>query len=87
MTSYQHDVNKGGYEPINGDGIHPEVGKSKKKWMISGVIAVIVAVVLAVALRKPAAGASTKVAMDMIGLPIDEDGSIMLFDDLSKFLN
>jgi hypothetical protein len=85
MTSYQNDVNKGGYQPINGDGIHPDIGKSRKKWMISGVIIVIVGVILAVTLHKPA-GASTDAAMEKVGLPLNDDGSVMLFDDLKRFV-
>jgi hypothetical protein len=87
MASYQNDANKGGYEPINSNGIHPtDKGKSTKKWIISGVVVVVVGVILAVAFHKPA-GASTNAAMAKSGLPLNDDGSIMLFDKLSEFVH
>lgn len=86
MASYQNDANKGGYEPINSNGIHPtDKGKSTKKWIISGVVVVVVGIILAVAFHKPA-GASTNAAMAKSGLPLNDDGSIMLFDKLKRFV-
>lgn len=87
MTSYQNDVNKGGYEPINGNGIHPtdRNGKSTKKWIISGIAVVVVGIILAFAFHKPA-GASTNAAMEKSGLPLNDDGSVMLFDHLKRFV-
>ena len=86
MASYQHDSKKNGeYEPINGNGSHPSdnKGKSTKKWMIAAVI-VVVGILLAVTIHKPA-GASTDAAIKKSGLPLNEDGSVKLFDHLSKY--
>jgi len=87
MASYQHESNKGGYESINGNGTHPSDSneKSTKKWIISAVVIVIVGIILAVTFHKPA-GASIDDAMEKAGLPLNEDGSVMLFDDLKRFV-
>ena len=84
MASYQKDTNNGVYEPINGNGVHPsdKSGKSKK-WLITGIILAILGAILVGAIRKPA-GASTKDAIKKSGLPLNEDGSLLLFDKLSK---
>jgi len=86
MTSYQNDKSSGEYEPINGNGVHPsdKSGKSSKKWLITGVVVVIVGFILAV-LYKPA-GASTADAIKKSGLPLNADGSVMLFDKLKRFV-
>ncbi|MGK3751287.1 MAG: hypothetical protein ACI8RD_003587 [Bacillariaceae sp.] len=86
MASYQHDTKKNGeYEPINGNGSHPSdnKGKSAKKWIISAVIVVIIGIFAAVTFHKPA-GSSTDAAIKKSGLPLNEDGSVKLFDNLSK---
>ena len=84
MSSYQKDTSKGEYEPVNGNGVHSESKESSKKWLISGIIVVIIGVIVASALYKPA-GASTEDAIRKSGLPLNEDGSVMLFDKLSKW--
>ena len=84
MTSYQNDASKGAYEPINGNGVHPsEKTGTSKKWLFTAVILAIVGAVLVGALHKPA-GASTESAIKKSGLPLNADGSVMLFDKLSK---
>lgn len=83
MTSYQHstDTSRGEYQSI-GNGVHPSEGGKKKKWTVVGVL-VVLAVILGVSRYKPA-GASTRAAIKKSGLPLNEDGSVKLFDNLSK---
>jgi hypothetical protein len=86
MTSYQKDDGKGTYQPIdmgNGNG-HAPAGTSMKKWIITGVLVVIVGIVSIVTLHKPP-GSSTQAAMAQAALPVSDDGSLMLFDDLSEY--
>jgi len=86
MTSYQNDASKGAYEPINGNGVHPsEKTGTSKKWLFTAVILAIVGAVLVGALHKPA-GASTESAIKKSGLPLNADGSVMLFDKLKRFI-
>ena len=87
MTSYQNDTaTKGAYTPVsNGNGLSGGAsGKSMKKWIISGILVVVVGIVLIVTLHK-SPGASTQAAMAHADLPINQDGSLMLFDDLSEY--
>lgn len=56
-----------------------------KKWIIAGLLVVVVGVVLIVTLHKAAPGASTQEAMAQADLPVNSDGSLMLFDDLSEY--
>ena len=84
MTSYQHDSSQGMYEAINGNGTHPEEkSKSSKKLLITGAIVVIIGLIFGKGMSKPA-GASTETVMKTSGLPLNADGSVMLFDKLSK---
>jgi len=86
MTSYQNDASKGEYEPINSNGVHPSESNGKsKKWLITGIIIAIVGAIFVGALHKPA-GSSTKNAIKKSGLPLNEDGSVMLFDKLKRFV-
>ena len=87
MASYQHDTSKGEYEPINngssnGNGVQGSGDQGKKKrWLIAGVILVLLAVFF---LHKPA-GASTEDAIKKSSIPLNVDGSVKLFDKLSKY--
>jgi len=86
MTSYQNDASKGAYEPINGNGVHPSDRNGKsKKWLIAGAILVIVGAIFVGVHHKPA-GASTADAIKKSGIPLNEDGSVMLFDKLKRFV-
>lgn len=84
MTSYQNDASKGAYESINGSTVHPD-SRKKSKWVYGGVALAILAIFLGKSLHKPA-GESTQIAMKKSGLPIREDGSVMLFDKLKRFV-
>lgn len=86
MASYQNDTaTKGNYTPVSfGNGSSDgSGGKSMRKWIIAGVLVVLVGVVLIVTLHKPP-GSSTQAAMAQADLPVNKDGSLMLFDDLSE---
>jgi hypothetical protein len=84
MASYQNDTaTKGEYMQVsNGNGTPPG-GKSMKKWIIAGILVVVVGIVLIVTLRKPP-GSSTQEAIAKSDLPMSHDGSLLLFDDLSE---
>ena len=86
MASYQHDASKGEYETIkNGDDSMVASGNSsstKKKWLITGLVLVVLAMFV---FRQPA-GASTTDAIKKSDIPLNEDGSVKLFDKLSKLL-
>ncbi len=81
MASYQHDTAKGEYEPIKTgeDGTTNDNGKTKK-WVITGIVLAVLAIFV---VRQPT-GASTELAMKKSNLPLNEDGSVKLFDKLSK---
>ena len=80
MSSYQNDDGKGVYAPINGSGTPAK----SKTWLIAGVIfAIIGTVCVTNALNKPAGG-SIEDAMKLSGIPLAADGSVLLFDKLSK---
>jgi len=85
MTSYQHspDTGRGEYQSI-GNGVHPSEGGKKKKWTVVGVL-VVLAVILGASRYKPA-GASTQAAIKKSGLPLNEDGTVKLFDKLKRFV-
>jgi hypothetical protein len=88
MSSYQKDDGKGSYTPIdmgnNGNG-HSSSGPkgNMKKWIIAGIVVVVVGIILVATLHKPA-GKATADAMSQADLPLSDDGTLMLFDDLSK---
>jgi hypothetical protein len=88
-SSYQKENNNlGVYTPINSNGNgYPDSSSnpksSMKKWIVGGVVCIVVAVIAVVIFHKPA-GTSTEEAMAKADLPVSEDGSLMLFDDLSK---
>ena len=87
--SYQKDDGKGSYTPIdngngsNGHSSSPKSG-SMKKWIIAGLVVVVAGIILVATLHKPA-GKATEEAMSQADLPVSEDGSLMLFDDRSKY--
>jgi len=88
MTSYQHDTSKGQYAPIenSANGVGPPAKNGKNKnWLITGVIVVILGVIFSGSLRKPA-GASTEKALKNSNISLNEDGSIMRFDKLKRFV-
>ena len=85
MTSYQNDSSKGSYESINGSTVHPD-SRKKNKWIYAGVVLAIAAISWGKSIHKPA-GQSTQIAMKKSGLPINEDGSVMLFDKLSEWID
>jgi len=92
MASYQNDTSKGEYEPINGkangNGIHSPSSDDRgkgKKWVFAGVFLLIVGALLVGNHHKPA-GASTKNAIKKSNLPLNEDGSVKLFDKLKRFV-
>jgi hypothetical protein len=88
-SSYQKDKDTlGVYTPINSNGngysdssSHPK--SSMKKWILGGVACIVVALIAVSIFHNPA-GKSTKEAMVKADLPVGEDGSLMLFDDLSE---
>jgi hypothetical protein len=80
--SYQQDNGKDDYVPINGNG-HSAPKSNMKKWILGGVAAILVALVAVAIFHKPA-GKSTKEAMAKADLPVSDDGTLMLFDDLSE---
>lgn len=82
MSSYQNDPSKGEYQAIktNVDG---PAKTNKKQWVITGVILLVLAIFV---FQKPPAGALTENAMKNSNLPLNEDGSLKLFDKLSKSL-
>ena len=84
MTSYQHDTSKGLYTPIesNGNGISSSAGTKNKKWLIAGFIIVVLGAIFFV-VHKPA-GNVAEDAIKKSDLKFNEDGSIMLVDDMSK---
>ncbi|KAG7360009.1 4-alpha-glucanotransferase [Nitzschia inconspicua] len=83
-TSYQKDNGDADFVPINGNG-HSAPRSNMKKWIFGGVAAIVVALVAVAIFHKPA-GKSTKDAMAKADLPVSEDGTLMLFDDLKRFL-
>jgi hypothetical protein len=85
-TSYQKDNGDDDYVPINGNGHSSSPSKSgnMKKWILGGVAAILIALVAVAIFHKPA-GKSTKDAMAKADLPVSEDGTLMLFDDLSEY--
>jgi hypothetical protein len=91
-SSYQKDKdNLGVYTPINSNGNgysdSPNNPKSSmKKWILGGVACIVVAVIAVIIFHKPA-GKSTEEAMAKADLPVAEDGSLMLFDDLSMSIS
>jgi len=86
MTSYQHDTSKGLYQPVNGNGVSSDESKeNRKRWMFTGVFLLIVGGIIAGLLHKPA-GESTVNAMKKSDLPLNEDGSVKLFDKLKRFV-
>mmetsp|Transcript_43 Transcript_43/g.76 ORF Transcript_43/g.76 Transcript_43/m.76 type:complete len:1214 (+) Transcript_43:304-3945(+) len=83
MTSYQHT--QGGYEPLSSsEGVAPE-GRKNKRWVYVGAAIAILAVVFGKGVYKPK-GASTQNAMKKSGLPMKEDGTVMLFDELKRYV-
>lgn len=86
MASYQKDTSKGEYEPINGNAIQSsDKNANSKKWLITGIILVIVGVMVVGALNKPS-GASTQSVMMKSDISLNKDGSVMLFDKLKRFV-
>ncbi|VEU35779.1 unnamed protein product [Pseudo-nitzschia multistriata] len=85
MTSYQHDTTKDGYMPIGGSETARPDSKKKSKWILAGVVVAVLAVFCGKSLYKPA-GKSTQIAMKKSGLTINEDGTVMLFDKLKRFV-
>jgi hypothetical protein len=82
MSSYQNDPSKGEYQPIktNVDG---PAKSNKKQWVITGAILLVLAIFV---FQKPPAGALTKNAMKNSNLPLNEDGTLKLFDNLKRFV-
>lgn len=86
-TSYQKDNGDDDYVPINGNGSNGNSSSKSgnmKKWIMGGVAAILIALVAVAVFHKPA-GKSTQEAMAKADLPVSEDGSLMLFDDLSEY--
>ena len=80
MSSYQNDPSKGEYQPIKTNVDEP-AKSNKKQWVITGVVLLVLAVFV---FQKPPAGALTANAMKNSNLPLNEDGTMKLFDKLSK---
>ena len=79
--SYQHDTTKGEYEPIKTGEDAPSNNGTTKKWVITGIVLAVLALFV---VRQPA-GATTEMVMKNSNIPLNEDGSVKLFDKLSKW--
>ena len=87
--SYQkgNGANSSEYEPmINNGSPSPSSsgGGTWKKWIIGGIVVVLVGVIAVMTLHKPSASANTQAAIAKAGLAVSDDGSLTLFDELSK---
>ena len=87
--SYQkgNGANSSEYEPMINNGSpsgSSGSGGTWKKWIIGGIVVVLVGVIAVMTLHKPSATGKTKAAIEKAGLSVSDDGSLTLFDDLSK---
>jgi len=80
--SYQHDTTKGEYEPIKTGEDAPSNNGTTKKWVITGIVLAVLALFV---VRQPA-GATTEMVMKNSNIPLNEDGSVKLFDKLKRFV-